>query len=156
MTGHPISTGVKHLKTFYIFSVTSKSFKEFPFLKDVISGYIKISLSRGWFCIMCQFSIKTCLILCLQPSVKIGLVKGEALRLLRTNSSKTTYDEIISNFKTRLLARGYPHNLIEKVLSEIIFTARSLALKQENRTHKDSQFVFCYNIRAFNAKDQTA
>ena len=50
---------------------------------------------------------------CHPSSVKIGFVKGEALRLLRTNSSKATFEENISNFKTRLLARGYPRNLIE-------------------------------------------
>ena len=145
MTGHPISTGVKHLKTFYIFSLTSKSFKEFPFFKDMIGGYLKISRSSAWFSTMCQLSIKTCLTLCPQQIVKIGLVKGEVLRLLKTNSSMTTYDEITSNFKTHLLARGYPHNLIEKVLLEIIFTERSLALKQENKTNKDNlSFVTTY------------
>jgi len=36
-----------------------------------------------------------------------------------------------------LLARGYPHNLIGKVLSEIKFTERSLAIKQANKTSKD-------------------
>ena len=35
---------------------------------------------------------------CHPPSVKIGFVKGEALRLLRTNSSKCTFEENISNF----------------------------------------------------------
>ena len=52
MTGHTISTVVKHLKTFYIFALTSISFKDFPFLKDIIGGSLKISLSRGWFCMM--------------------------------------------------------------------------------------------------------
>ena len=56
---------------------------------------------------------------CHPSIVKIGFVKGEALRFLRTNSS-----ENISNFKTRLLARGYPRNLIAKILSEIKFTGR--------------------------------
>ena len=46
---------------------------------------------------------------CHPSSVKIGFVKGEALRLLRTNSSKATFEENISNFKTCLLAR-YPRN----------------------------------------------
>ena len=63
---------------------------------------------------------------CHPPNVKKGFVKGEALRLLRTNSSKTC-----------LLARGYPHNLIEKVLSEIKFTERSLGLTQGNKNSKD-------------------
>ena len=32
------------------------------------------------------------------PGVKKGFVKGEALRLLRTNSSRTTYEENITKF----------------------------------------------------------
>lgn len=35
------------------------------------------------------------------------------------------------------MARGYPHNLIEKVLSDIKFTERVLAIKQQNKTHKE-------------------
>ena len=39
---------------------------------------------------------------CHPVGVKTGFVKGEALRLLRTNSSKSTFEENIENFKTRL------------------------------------------------------
>ena len=46
--------------------------------------------------------------------VREGLIKGEALRLLRTNSSPKSFYENIYNFKNRLRARGYPHNLVEK------------------------------------------
>ena len=42
-----------------------------------------------------------------------NLPESEALRLLRTNSSKTTFEENINNFKRRLRVRGYPDNLIE-------------------------------------------
>jgi len=45
VTGHTISTGVKHLSTFYIFALTSISFKDFPFLKDMMGGSLKIFLS---------------------------------------------------------------------------------------------------------------
>ena len=54
---------------------------------------------------------------CHPPGVKKGFVKGEALRLLRTNSSKETFEENINKFKDNLRLRGYPNNLIEKVLS---------------------------------------
>ena len=46
--------------------------------------------------------------------VRKGLIKGEALRLLRTNSSAKSFYENIHNFKKSLRARGYPRNLIEK------------------------------------------
>ena len=44
------------------------------------------------------------------PGVKKGFVKSEALRLLRTNSSKTTCEENMKKSKSRLLVRGYPKN----------------------------------------------
>ena len=54
------------------------------------------------------------------PSVKKGFVKGEALRILRKNSSETTFEKNNSNsLKKRLIDRGYPQILIENLLSEI-------------------------------------
>ena len=38
----------------------------------------------------------------------LNFIKGEALRLLRTNSSQFTFEENMSNFKTRLQNRDYP------------------------------------------------
>ena len=61
--------------------------------------------------------------------VKKGFVKGEALKLLRTNSSRTTFEENIYKFKSRLLARGYPKSLIETLLSDVKFTERESALR---------------------------
>ena len=48
---------------------------------------------------------------CNPHGVRKGLIKGEALRLLRTNSSAKSFYENIYNFKKRLRARGCPHNL---------------------------------------------
>ena len=69
---------------------------------------------------------------CHPPSVKKGFVKGEALRILRTNSSKTTFEENISNFKKRLIDRGYPQTMIETLLSDIKFKERESALLKHN------------------------
>ena len=44
---------------------------------------------------------------CHPPGVKRGFIKREAIRLLRTNSSKTTYEECLANVKRRLEALGY-------------------------------------------------
>ena len=64
---------------------------------------------------------------CDPPSVKKGFVKGEALRILRKNSSETTFEENNSNLKKkRLMDGGYPQTLIEDLLSEIKFTKTSL------------------------------
>ena len=54
---------------------------------------------------------------CHRPGVKLGFVRGEALRLIHTKSSRVTFEENISNFKVRLQARGFPRNLIEKALN---------------------------------------
>ena len=41
---------------------------------------------------------------CHPPGVKYGFIKGEAIRLLRTNSSKKTFEESLLKFKQRLKA----------------------------------------------------
>ena len=72
-----ISSVVKHLKTFYIFALTSISFKDFPFLKDIIGGSVKSSLSRGWFCMMCHILISACLMFSLALMVRIVSQKAK-------------------------------------------------------------------------------
>ena len=73
---------------------------------------------------------------CHPSGVKKGFIKGEALRLLRTNSLKTTFEENISLFKQRLRARGYPDNLIDKTLSQVKYHERMSALKTKKKTNK--------------------
>ena len=70
------------------------------------------------------------------PGVKKGFIKGEALRLLRTNSSKELFEEKIKNFKSHLTERGYPENLIITTLSEVIFEDRKLALQKKQKENK--------------------
>ena len=75
---------------------------------------------------------------CYPPGAKKGFVKGEALRLLRTNSSIKTFEENITTFKKHLLERGYPQNLINNTLSEVKFQERTQALlltKQNKKTN---------------------
>ena len=38
---------------------------------------------------------------CHPPGVKRGFIKGQAIRLLRTNSSKTTFEECLANFQPK-------------------------------------------------------
>ena len=60
------------------------------------------------------------------------------MRILQTNSSKTTFEENISNFKKRLIDRGYPQTMIENLLSDIKFTERESALlKHNNKEEKE-------------------
>ena len=80
-------------------------------------------------------------------------MKGEALRLLRTNSSKTTFEENIYKLKSHLLARGYLKGLIETLLSDIKFTERESALNQKNEDPKDIlPFVTKYHLGVPNLK----
>ena len=80
---------------------------------------------------------------CHPPNVKKEFVKGEALRILRKNSSETTFEEKHSNFKKRLMDRGYPQTLIENLLSEIKFTEREYKLRKQNSKEEKQilQFV---------------
>ena len=80
---------------------------------------------------------------CHPPGIRKGFIKGEALRLLRTNSSETTFEENITLFKQRLRYRGYPDNLIDKTLSEVNFSKRMSALQNKQKRAK----TFCRLLR---------
>ena len=92
---------------------------------------------------------------CHPPGVTKGFIKGEALRLLRTNSSQFTFEENLSNFQTRLKNRDYPARIVEKHLSEIKFPDRNTALAQKNKTaqKKILPFVTQYHPALPNLKD---
>ena len=72
---------------------------------------------------------------CHPPGAKKGFVKGEGLRLLRTNSSNKTFEENITTFKKHLMERDYPENFIN-TLSEVKFQERTQALLKRNKTKK--------------------
>ena len=61
---------------------------------------------------------------CHPLGVKKGFIKGEALSLLRTNSSKENFQNRLEEFQKHLTKRGYPQNLITLTLSEIHFENR--------------------------------
>ena len=86
--------------------------------------------------------------------MKNGFVKGEALRLLRTNSLIKTFEENITKFKKHLIERGYPQNFINNALSEVKFQKRTQALLQPNETKKRiSPFVTQYHPAVPNLKE---
>ena len=91
---------------------------------------------------------------CHPPGVKRGFIKGEAIRLLRTNSSEKNFQEAMCNFKTRLEARGYPKSLIEKTVSEVSFAERQSALKKQTKQTKGKimPFVTTYHPGVKNVK----
>ena len=71
---------------------------------------------------------------CHPPGVIKGFIKGEAMRLLRTNSSKTSFEECLVKFKRRLQARRYPKTPVERSLSGVTFASRQSALAQKRKT----------------------
>jgi len=92
---------------------------------------------------------------CHPPGVTKGFIKGETLRLLRTNSSQFTFEENMSNFKTCLQNRDYPARIVEKHLSEIEFSDRKMLLAQKNKTaqKKILPFVTQHHPALPNLKD---
>ena len=92
---------------------------------------------------------------CHPPGVTKGFIKGEALRLLRTNSSRISFEKNMSNFKTRLQNRGYPARIVEKHLSEIKFSNREMSLPQKNKTARKKilPFVTQYHPALPNLQD---
>ena len=82
-----------------------------------------------------------------------GFIKGEALRLLRTNSSKALFEESINNFKLRLRDRGYPNNIVEKTLAEVKFTERKYALQGKTEVAENT-IAFRHAIQSVSAKSK--
>ena len=72
------------------------------------------------------------------PGVKKGFIKGEALRLLITNSSKTAFEENIKHFQLYLAERGYQEGLVQRTFSEVIFENRKQTLQQGPKTNKQN------------------
>jgi len=67
--------------------------------------------------------------------VKRGFIKGEALRLLRANPSKTTFEDSISNFKSRLAERVDMASKSKRVSMGLTVsrkTAKNLAGRRKN------------------------
>ena len=75
------------------------------------------------------------------PGVKNGFIKGKAMRLLRTNSSKRTFEESLVKSKQCLRTCGYPKTIIERSLSVVNFTTRPSALTQKKKADKDFAFL---------------
>ena len=85
--------------------------------------------------------------------MKNGFIKGEAIRLLRTNSSKTAFKGSLVKFKQHLRTRGYPKTVIEKYFSGVNFAARPSALTQKKKANERIlPFVTTYHSAVDNLK----
>ena len=84
---------------------------------------------------------------CQTPGVKKWFIKEEALRLLRTDSSQTSFKENIKKFENHPIERGYPVPIVRKYLSELKFADKKTALQQSNKSARKKllPFVTQYN-----------
>ena len=58
-------------------------------------------------------------------SIFKGLVKGEAIRFLRSNTNAHTYYNTISTFRKHLLRRNYPRRFVDSILRNITYDLRA-------------------------------
>ena len=63
-------------------------------------------------------------------------IKGETPCLLRTSSIKEGFESKRRDFKFRLLERGYPQKLVNKIQAEVKSSSRNSALKYKLKTSK--------------------
>ena len=86
-------------------------------------------------------------------NTKKGFIKGEELRLLRTNSVKENFYKHKRDFEQRLRNRGHPTTLVHKILTEVQFSDRTEALHNKTKKAKEILlFVTTYNPPTPNLK----
>ena len=71
--------------------------------------------------------------------MKNGFIKGEALRLLTTNSVKDNFYKHKRDFEfaQRLSNRSYPTALVNKIPTEVQFSERTEALPSQTKKAKE-------------------
>ena len=84
-------------------------------------------------------------------SVFKGLIRGECIRYLRTNTLECNFNTIIAMFKIRLHQRGYPNKLVDKYTSIIKFSQRQQFLQVAHpRTVTKTPLFSCLPPPQFN------
>ena len=78
--------------------------------------------------------------------------KGEALRLLRTNSVTENFEQSKRDFEHRPCQRGYPLKLVQEILTEVTFTNGKEALR--NKTKQTRDFTVCYYLQSGHTQSQ--
>ena len=87
--------------------------------------------------------------------VKKGFVKGEALRLIHTNSSRATFEENVNKFESLLCDRGYPKRWIETLLSDIRIHREGISAEAKKKHESPNDifpFVLQYHLAVPNLK----
>ena len=86
-----------------------------------------------------HWNFSLCTRSCHPFNTKNGFIKGEALRLLTTNSVKDNFSKQKRDFefKQRLSNRSYPTALAHKILTEVQFSDRTEALPNKTKKAKE-------------------
>ena len=82
---------------------------------------------------------------CHPPGINKGFIKGEALCLLRTTSSHSTFNKNMQSFKTHLKNKEYPNKFLEKHLFEVTFKDKG-PLKTNTTAQKKENLASCHTI----------
>ena len=72
---------------------------------------------------------------CHPRSVFKELVKGEAIRFLRSNTHAPTFRRIKNKFRTHLILRGYPTKFVDPILQDITHNLRCKYLPTSNTAY---------------------
>ena len=68
-----------------------------------------------------------------QNQVYKSIIRGECIRYIRTNTTKESYCATLHMFKQRLLKRGYPGTLIDKVIQTVRYSDRPKYLQPHQK-----------------------
>ena len=91
---------------------------------------------------------------CHPLNCKKGFIKGEALRLLRTNSVRENFVKNKRDFEHRLCKRGHPLTLLQEILTDVKFTDRKKSSLQQNNANK-RDLTICYYLQSGHTESQT-
>ena len=80
----------------------------------VKSGMVTTGISRGFI-------------------AKKDFIKGEALRLSRTNSVRENFEKRKPHFEYSLCQKGYPLTLVQEIQTEVKFAGRKEALRNKTK-----------------------
>lgn len=72
-------------------------------------------------------------------SIHKGLIIGECIRYIRSNTCEEQYHIQIQLFKNRLLKRGYPTDIINKYTQSFPYSKRLYLLRQQQPRHKSKE-----------------
>ena len=81
-----------------------------------------------------------------RANCKKGFIKGEALRLLRTNSVRENFVKTKRDFEHRLCERGYPLTLVQEILTDGKKTEKRIFATEQHINKRD--FTVCHYLQS--------